>query len=718
VLRARDQGGTVEMSESQEAVAHCRRLEERLRVLSDATRAFAEATTDSQRLLDLVARRVAEVVKDYCVVLLLSDDGTILIPASMFDPDPEALRRMRDVLTEPILLEKHPLARRVIESGTPFLAARLVREDFRPPRTTPRYFEFIETEGIHSLLMVAMRAHDRSIGQLVLARFRPGSPPFDEHDLALAQSLADHAALAVSNARLLTAERTARDAAEKAIHALRQAKAHIARLLEAGIIGIVVAGLDGRVVEVNDALLHLLGYSRDEILSGRVDWKSLTPPAGWEADARAVEQLKIAGVGEVREKEYIRKDGARVPVLVGSALLEGETDQCIAFVLDLTERRAAQAAVDQLREERAADVKIRDLAAIVDSSDDAILGMTLDGAITSWNQGAVRLFGYSANEIVGKRISLLFPPEREGEEPSIFETVARGEVKRADTVRRRKDGLDIDVSITCSPVRDASGRVVGVSKVARDITERRRTEADLARAMDAAEAANRELEAFSYSVAHDLRAPLRGMNGFAQLLIDTYRDKLDGEGQDFLREILENAGKMGDLIDGLLSLARVTRSGLRLERADLSQLVRETAARLRASEPHRAVHLTVQDHLLADVDPRLARALFENLLGNAWKFTSKVASPRVEFGTTETDGVHAFFVRDNGAGFDMAFAGKLFAPFQRFHTVDEFAGTGIGLATVQRIVHRHGGRIWAKGMVGGGATFYFTFAARMAGAMS
>jgi light-regulated signal transduction histidine kinase (bacteriophytochrome) len=198
------------------------------------------------------------------------------------------------------------------------------------------------------------------------------------------------------------------------------------------------------------------------------------------------------------------------------------------------------------------------------------------------------------------------------------------------------------------------------------------------------------------------------MNGFAQVLLDNYKDKLDADGQDYLQEIVLNARKMGDLIDGLLSLARVTRSDLRRARTDLSAIVREAAVRLRTLEPDRAVEVVVHDSLFAHVDLRLARALLENLLGNAWKFTAKVPAARIEFGVTGDDGAAAFYVRDNGAGFDMAFAGKLFAPFQRLHSTDEFAGTGIGLATVQRIVHRHGGRVWAEGAVDEGASFYFT----------
>jgi len=258
--------------------------------------------------------------------------------------------------------------------------------------------------------------------------------------------------------------------------------------------------------------------------------------------------------------------------------------------------------------------------------------------------------------------------------------------------------------MTVAPLQTEAG--VLVSGAIRDITQRKMTE-------DALKLSNQELEAFSFSVAHDLRSPLRGMNGFAQVLLDGYGDVLDAQGQDWLQEILLNAKRMGDLIDALLSLARLTRSEVKPERVDLTAIGQEVAAHLRASEPLRVGHIGVQDDMFANVDPRLGRILLENLLGNAWKFTSKLPDTRIEFGLTESRGAPAFFVRDNGAGFDMAFENKLFVPFHRLHTVAEFPGTGIGLATVQRILHRQGGDIWAEGHVGTGAAFYFTLPSRL-----
>jgi DNA-binding response OmpR family regulator len=240
-------------------------------------------------------------------------------------------------------------------------------------------------------------------------------------------------------------------------------------------------------------------------------------------------------------------------------------------------------------------------------------------------------------------------------------------------------------------------------------------EARAARAMAEAKAAlldelrrkNRELETFSYSVSHDLRAPLRAIDGFSRALLDDYGSCLDERGQRYLTRIRAGAQRMGELIDDLLQLSRVARSDLALQPTDLSDLVHTVVAELERQQPDHHPHVTIAEGVTALADRRLIRVVFENLLGNAWKFTKKTAAPRVEFGREERDGRDAYFVRDNGAGFDMAFAANLFAPFQRLHNEADFPGTGIGLATVYRIIDRHGGRVWAEGIVGQGATIYF-----------
>lgn len=219
---------------------------------------------------------------------------------------------------------------------------------------------------------------------------------------------------------------------------------------------------------------------------------------------------------------------------------------------------------------------------------------------------------------------------------------------------------------------------------------------------------NKELEAFSYSVSHDLRAPLRSIDGFSQALLEDHFEGLNEKGRDYLQRVRTSAQRMGQLIDDLLLLSRVSRADLSRGHVNITDIARAVAAELQRKEPEREIVFTLQEGLVADADSRLMRVLFDNLLGNAWKFTTKTPEPHVEFGVTERQGDSVFFVRDNGAGFNMTYAGKLFNPFQRLHSEDDFPGTGIGLATVRRIVDRHGGRVWAEGAVGLGATVFFT----------
>jgi light-regulated signal transduction histidine kinase (bacteriophytochrome) len=274
-----------------------------------------------------------------------------------------------------------------------------------------------------------------------------------------------------------------------------------------------------------------------------------------------------------------------------------------------------------------------------------------------------------------------------------------------------------DVSTTL--LRDVNGAPLYLITSIADITERKRAEAEIKRLnleleqrvrqrTAQLEAANTELEAFAYSVSHDLRAPLRGIDGWSLALMEDYHDQLDAEGRQHLGFVRAEAQRMGQLIDDLLQLSRVTRSEMQATSVDLSALAQTVADRLQAAQPERQVELVIQPGLAALGDPRLVEIVLTNLFSNAWKFTGPRPTARIEFGKSEVEDRQAFFVRDNGVGFDMAFAHKLFGAFQRMHKQSEYPGTGIGLATVQRIIHRHGGRVWAEAQVDQGATFYFT----------
>jgi signal transduction histidine kinase len=247
-------------------------------------------------------------------------------------------------------------------------------------------------------------------------------------------------------------------------------------------------------------------------------------------------------------------------------------------------------------------------------------------------------------------------------------------------------------------------------QLGKEIEERKRAETEIQRVNTELFTANKELEAFSYSVSHDLRAPLRSIDGFSLALLEDYSEKLDDEGKKHLERVRAATQRMGTLIDDMLNLSRVTRASMHLEKVNVSEVAGEVVAELQKSQPERHVEISIEKGLEATVDSHLLRIVLGNLLGNAWKFTSKRTSARIEVGKTDDNGTSAFFVRDDGAGFDPAYADRLFGAFQRLHAMSEFPGTGIGLATVQRIVHRHGGRVWAEGSAGRGATFYFTLA--------
>jgi PAS domain S-box-containing protein len=377
----------------------------------------------------------------------------------------------------------------------------------------------------------------------------------------------------------------------------------------------------------------------------------------------------------------------------------------------VTPPRRTSASIVADRKKAEADSSL--LAAIVSSSDDAIASKTLEGIVTSWNHAAERVFGWPAEEIIGKSITLIIPTERLAEEKEIIARVVRGErVDHFETVRQRKDGTLIDISLTVSPVRDAEGRIIGASKVARDITERKRTQAELQRLSEQLESRVRErtaeLEAFSYTIAHDLRAPLRAIHRFSDIVREDYAGSIDATGRDYLHRLAQGAARMDQLIEDLLEYSRISRAEIHVHPVQLSAILRDVQIHLAADLEEKHARLAVADPLPAVMGDRmlLLQAL-TNLISNGLKFVAKGTVPDVRISAERREARVRIMVCDNGVGISPQYHERVFQMFERLNSTDAYPGTGVGLAIVKKAVQRMNGRLGVESEAGRGSCFWF-----------
>lgn len=452
---------------------------------------------------------------------------------------------------------------------------------------------------------------------------------------------------------------------------------------------IISTTLSGTITSWNKGAERLYGHERAKVLGKNVS--ILIPADRQNEEPQIIERIKAGKYVEHYDTVRLKSDGTLIPISLTVSPLKNRSGKIIGI---------SKIARDISSRKRLEEVQER-LTSIINHSDDAIISKTLNGEITSWNRGAERIFGYRADEVIGKSITILFPRERLGEETFILSKIKKGElVEHYESERVRKDGTVINISLTISPIRDSNGTIVGVSKIARDITERKNKEEELRRK-------NQELEAFTYTVSHDLRAPLRKVTHYVQ----TIEDNLDGLGNTEVRKALshiaKNAQKMRNLIDDLLVLAQLSQTELKKTIIDFNRLLAEVIDEV-VSDNDPKVEIQCANLANAQGDEALLRQVFENLLSNAIKYSKKRERQIIKVGSAKAHGMTTFYVADNGVGFDMRYVDRLFTAFQRLHAQSEFEGTGVGLAIVQQIISKHGGKVWATGEPDHGATFYFS----------
>ena len=477
---------------------------------------------------------------------------------------------------------------------------------------------------------------------------------------------------------------------------------------------VIMHDLEGKILAWNRGAKETYGYTEAEALGKNV--RDMVAEPDREAALRLIQKITQGEIVKSFELRRVTKDGRILDVWLTTTLLTDEKGKPVAIATterDITARK---------REEE----NLRRFATVVKDSNDAITIQDFEGKITAWNRGAELMYGYSEEEALAANIERLTTPDKVAEQKDFVRRLVDGEaITSFETQRVTKDGRVLDVWMTVTKLMDDAGTPIGIASTERDITARKRADEEN-RKLNAElemrvgdrtvqlETANKELESFSYSVSHDLRAPLRHVQGYVDMLSRETKGQLSDSGQRYMKTIADASREMGVLIDDLLAFSRMGRAEMGEGSVNLDTLVRETLNELEETTRGRNVEWIIPPLPAVQADPAMLKMALTNLLGNAVKFTLPRNPARIEIGSAGTeDGRIIFFVRDNGVGFDQQYAHKLFGVFQRLHRADEFEGTGIGLANVRRIISRHGGRTWAEGALDRGATFYLTLRAAL-----
>jgi PAS domain S-box-containing protein len=583
---------------------------------------------------------------------------------------------------------------RAIRTGQPSVARR-VQDD---PEFAPWREEALR-RGYASSIGLPLLADGRPFGALMI--YSESAEAFDAEEVQLLTELAHDIAYGIQGLRT-------RAEAQRAMEALRQANAYNRSLLEASLDPLVTISPEGKITDVSAATEKVTGRTRQELL-GTDFCDYFTEPDKARAGYQRVFR---EGAVQDYELEIRRRDGHLTPVLYNASVYRGERGEVIgvfAAARDIAELKQADRA---LREANAYN------RSLLEASLDPLVTISAEGKITDVNMATEKVTGCSRTELIGADFSDYFT-DPEKARAGYQQVFREGAVEDYELEIRHRDGHRTPVLYNASVYRDEGGQVRGVFAAARDVTKRKRAEEEIRKLNEGLEqrvrertqeleAANKELEAFTYSVSHDLRAPLRHVDGFSRLLTEEYASALPEVAHHYLERIRDGTRQMGQLVDDLLNLSRVGRRELSLQITGLGSLVEEAVAELKAEHPARQIDWKIAPLPFVECDPMLMKQVLLNLLSNAVKFTRPRAQAAIEVGTSSHNGRQAVFVRDNGVGFSMKFAGKLFGVFQRLHRAEDFEGTGVGLATVQRIVQKHHGEVWAEAELDRGATFYFT----------